>query len=245
MVVADDRQQIVRRAERPGDLLADQDVLAHQGALLLIEGPLLLEDVVGNADLPDVVDDPAPEQVVEHLFLEPDRLAQAPGAHPHPLGVGFRQAVLRLDSSGQREDRPLRVVEAVVEVLHPQQRADPGDQLDPLDRLDDEVVRTNLQAADAVGDLAESGDHDDRQQLALRRLLQALADLVAVHPRHHHVQQHQVRRFLVDLLQRFDAVGGSDDAAVDVRQAAFDQLQVQRVVVDDQHHRLSPGLSHG
>ena len=64
--------------------------------------------------------------------------------------------------------------------------------------------------------------------------LQHAADLEAAELGHHDVQQEQVRLELGHLLQRFVAVVGRGDFAIDLGQVGLQQLDVGLVVVGDQ-----------
>src|SRR5207245_384202 len=163
VVVADDRQQAGARAQWRDDGLTDDRVLAHRCELVGVKWSRLEQDRVGDTDLADVVDEPAAVKRVQ---------VRRPKAHPasdlarrfgHPLGMGFGERVFRLYSSGQREDDLFGTVERVVHALQAQRRADPGDKLDPVDRLGHVVVRAGLQCAPPVGRAIEGGDHHDRQ----------------------------------------------------------------------------------
>lgn len=76
------------------------------------------------------------------------------------------------------------------------------------------------------------GDGDDDERLRGH----ASYDLEAVHPRHLHVEKHDLRRLFVDDAQRFFAAGGfADDRQVLRRvQKPADPLPRQRLVVNDQ-----------
>ena len=63
--------------------------------------------------------------------------------------------------------------------------------------------------------------------------LEALADLVAVHGRHHDVEQDKVRVFSGPEIQCLAAVGGTDDVALRA-QDGLDEIDVETLVVDHQ-----------
>ncbi len=81
--------------------------------------------------------------------------------------------------------------------------AQPGDQFLRLERLDDVVVRTGFQSQHHVDRVALRGQHHDRHD-GLGS--DGLADVDAVHPRQHQVQQHQIGFELPQGRQRFGAV---------------------------------------
>ena len=63
--MADDRKQVGGRAQGPRDALAELGVALHLALLLSRQETGLLEDGVGDADLPDVVDHAAAQQRVQ------------------------------------------------------------------------------------------------------------------------------------------------------------------------------------
>ena len=76
---ADDRAQRGEKRHRRQDALADHRVLAHDGELLGGEGPGLLQDVAGNPDLPDVVQQGAVLQEAALLTLQAEAFADLHG----------------------------------------------------------------------------------------------------------------------------------------------------------------------
>src|SRR4029077_1231730 len=104
VVVPDDRQEDGRRVERSDDALADLNVRLHLRHLARVERSGLVEDGVGYADLPDVVDDSAAVEHVQSRVRQPELLAEEPSRLPHPLRMALGERVLGLDRRGQRED---------------------------------------------------------------------------------------------------------------------------------------------
>ena len=102
-------------------------------------------------------------------------------AHPLlELAVPLRQlGLLRLDR--------------VVVALDAQQRAHPGQQLGPVERLRDEVVRARLDRRALLEVLARR-DHDERQEPRPLVGADAPADLEAVELGHDDVEQDEVDR---------------------------------------------------
>ena len=72
----------------------------------------------------------------------------------------------------------------------PQQCPQAREQLLQGEGLHHVVVGARVQAGDAVAHSIARGEHEDGRGIADRA--QAAADLDAVHPRHHHVEQHRV-----------------------------------------------------
>ena len=239
MVVADDGQQVGARAQRTHDALADGRVRAHDANLVTGQRARFQQDRVGDADLADVMDDPAAVEGVERALWQPQLHADMARSLGHAMRVLLGVLVLRLDSRGQREDHLLGAVERVVHGLQPQSRAHARNQLDPVDRLAHEVVGAGLQRQDPVVRVVERGQHHDRQKPSSGPGLDAPADLVAVHARHLHVEQDQVGRLPVDGGKRGKAVLGRPQPAVKIRKEGLDERPVDLAVVDDEHERRS------
>jgi hypothetical protein len=74
-----------------------------------------------------------------------------------------------------------------------------------IERLRHVVVGADLETGDAIGVVSARRQHDDRQ---IVRRANAPAHLEAVHPRQHHVEQHdvEVARGLAELRERGAAV---------------------------------------
>ncbi|MCY1539909.1 hypothetical protein D9M68_755190 [compost metagenome] len=85
---------------------------------------------------------------------------------------------------GQRAE--LQALRRFVRLAVPaQQRPDPRQQHARLDRLDDVIVRARFQAQDLVQVVVAGGEHQDGRR---RKGAQVPADLQAVTPRQHQVQ---------------------------------------------------------
>lgn len=74
--------------------------------------------------------------------------------------------------------------------------ADPGDEHGRLDRLGDEVGGAFADAALLLLGVVHGGDENHRDVAGGRVVLQFGENLVAVHLRHHHVEQDEVGRWL-------------------------------------------------
>jgi hypothetical protein len=148
------------------------------------------------------------------------------------LGHLLRDATLQIPVQGGQI--LCLTVHGVVETLDAQQRLHPGHELLLVHRLRKEVIRAGLQTLDTLVMGIERRDHDHRQNLRLVPGTDRSAYLVAVHLRHHHVEQHEVGRAGVDLLQRLAArARGGDFVPLDAQRIG-QQFRVQRLVIDDQ-----------
>ena len=136
----------------------------------------------------------------------------------------------------------LRVVEArsrelVGQQLQPDQALHARHQLQVVDRLGQEIVGAGLEAADAVGNLVERGDHDDWDVRGRRIAFQPPADLEAVHVGHHHVEQHDIDLAVLAGLDGVGPVGRSQHLEIFGKQPNLEQPHIGRNVVDDEDAR--------
>ena len=105
-------------------------------------------------------------------------------------------------------------------------RADAGEQLLGLEGLGDVIDRAELERAHLLEGIGERGEKDHRDVARRLRLLQALADRVAVHARHHHVEQDEIRpRFRGDD-DRLLAARGGDGLVAGGAELLLDEIDV-------------------
>ena len=115
-----------------------------------------------------------------------------------------------------------------------QMGAHPGLQDRRRDRLDDIVDRAELQAAGLVLGLTHRRDEDHRDAGGDRVGLEPPTDLVTIHPRHHDIEQDQVRRMGRDhRLQGLLATARDHQAVIGLQQPR-DDIDVGGLVIDDQ-----------
>ncbi len=123
-------------------------------------------------------------------------------------------------------------------VADAEEAAHPQEQLAPVDRLVEEVVRARLQPAVAVLLFSEGGHHQDRKERLGRRRLDRPAGGEAVLVGHHHVEQDQVDGGALYDLQRLRSRAGLDHFPVRAQEAAQEGA-VPRLVVDHQYDAAS------
>jgi hypothetical protein len=121
-----------------------------------------------------------------------------------------------------------------VERFYAQQRAYARDQLGLIDRFRQEVVGARLDALDSLLVRVERGHQYHRKDTGARVLPDAPADLVAIHARHHHVQEHEIGLPFLDALQGLGAGGGSRHLVALRGQKIREKLDVERRVIDDE-----------
>src|SRR5690606_22094989 len=132
--------------------------------------------------------------------------------------------------------------ESVAGTGDPQQVVHVSHQVQFLVRLAQVPLDADFESALAMLLAGTRGDHHDRHVAEARIGAHRGRQLVAVHPRHLDVQQHQVGHPLFQALQRLDAVArGHHLEVVAFQHAAGDLAHGQRVV-DHHHQRDVAGL---
>jgi hypothetical protein len=221
-------------------------VLVHDLPFLGIELARLEQDGIGDADLADVVHRRRVEDDAGRFVAQPVGEGNQAGVMAHAQDVvaglvvlefgGPAKAADDLLAGGQQFqrallDHALQFARLVVEGevgAHP--RLDDG----RADRFGDVVDGAGLQAALFVFGAAHRGDEDDRDASPIRIGFETPADFQTADPRHHDVEQDQVGRFVgIDDLQRLFAGGGHPDP-VFVAKHFREQVDVFRIVVDNQ-----------
>jgi len=104
-----------------------------------------------------------------------------------------------------------------------------------VDRLGKEVVGARLEAAHPVLRLIERRYHDHRDVQGGRIGLDPAADLDAIHPRHHHVEQHDVRFDALDAFERVQSVHRGRHLEIFGHELRLEQANIGQNVVDNQH----------
>src|SRR5262249_33120252 len=87
------------------------------------------------------------------------------------------------------------------------------------------------------------GKHQDRHQLV--DLPDRLASLIAAHPRHHHVENHDVDRlrFVLEMRERGRSIAGQNDVVALLLEIELQSLRERILIFDDQysHNSALPG----
>ena len=189
-----------------------------------VVAPDLLEEALARHDDPLVA-----HQVLEQLELALGELDLALTAG-HLVRVRVQGQV----GDGQRR-RPAWRAAA-------QQRAQPREQLLTLERLDEVVVGTGVQALDAGLQRVAGGEHEDRHVVGRA---QPAGHLDAVELGQPEVEDDEVGVERRRLAQRRLAVGGDAHLVALQAQRALEDLGDLLVVLDDEHAWVAAGRVHG
>src|SRR3954470_13546866 len=180
-----------------------------------VVAPHLVEQLLARDD----------EALVAHQVLE--QLELALGELDLPVGAAH---LVRIGVEGQ--------------VAHPQrrhaagrpaaqQRAQAGEQLLALERLDEVVVRADVQALHTRIERVARGQHEDRRVVVV--FAQPPGDVDAVEAGQPEVEHDQIGQEGMDVLERLDAVAGELDLIALQAQRALQHLRDVLVVLDDEH----------
>ena len=107
-----------------------------------------------------------------------------------------------------------------------------------VQRFGQKIVGAGFHGLDGGFDRAMGGHDDHRKVFGLLDGGEPLEDLKAAEPRHVQIEEHEVRRFLLDLLERLDAVTGDDGAIVGGLETILQHRGNVRIVVDDENFRF-------
>ncbi len=233
MVVADGGGQDRRRPEGAGDLGTQDGVLLDLGEFVGHQRPAPSEQLLREANLPDVVKE---TRVVRHflvLGVEADQAGDRLGRDRH-LVVEGRFGPGRVLPLDQLAQAGLGGVHLAPQLAQPQQRAHPDLQVAHRDGLDDQVVGARLHYLGPFRPGVEAGHHQHRDIPGGRVGLQSPAGLVPVHSRHLHVHQDQVRLETLRRRQCFGAVGGTLGPEAQGREHAPHGIAAGAVIVHDE-----------
>ena len=128
----------------------------------------------------------------------------------------------------------------IVQLLALQAGPYAGAQQGRVEGLGQVILGPQLDAAYDTVDFVDGGNHDDGDvPQALARLHRG-QHLVAVHVRHHDVEQHEIERLELEKLKRLPAVGGGGDVQITLTgEAAAQRESIVLDVVDNKQ----PGVA--
>ena len=105
VVVADDRQLRGQLGDRGDDLRTEHRVAVHDRPLILGQPVRLEQNVIRDADLPDVVEQAAPLQGLHLRLVAAHDVPDVARDHHHPTAVHARRWIALVDGLSQRPDR--------------------------------------------------------------------------------------------------------------------------------------------
>jgi hypothetical protein len=155
------------------------------------------------------------------------QLREAVAVLPGPLVSG-------LDGPGDGEQHLLCVVQILGEPPEVDEVAHPNLEFDEVERLREKVRRADLQPTEPRLSRVQTGEEHHRQQARLLVRLETPADLVAVDPRHHHVEQDDVGLTLAREVEAGLPVERLPHLETERVQRLPHRLQALGLVVDDQ-----------
>jgi hypothetical protein len=127
-----------------------------------------------------------------------------------------------------------------------ERRHDAGAQQRCIERLEKEILGTELDAACHRLELVKGRNDDDRRVADLTALPERLQHLKSVHIRHHDVEQDEIETALVERLQRISAARSLLDLGeTELLQPAREKVTVVRDVVNNEngHVTIELGLA--
>ena len=131
-----------------------------------------------------------------------------------------------------------RFLLAIARALFLQAGADARFEQSRLERLGQVILRAHPDAAHDRVQLAQSRNHDDRNVAQGFIGLEALEHFVAIHFRHHDVEQHEVEGVRAQHFQRLSPVFGGGDRVALTLQPAREHVAVGFDVIHDEHESL-------
>lgn len=103
-----------------------------------------------------------------------------------------------------------------------------------IERLGQIIFGSAFNAPHDALQFVQSRNHDDRDVARLRVFLQTLQHFVAIHMRHHNVEQHDIERPRRDHFQSLATIFGALNTMPLALQAARQQIAIGFVVIDNQ-----------
>ena len=175
--------------------------------------------------------------VVDHLQIPRHALGLAGVVHQHVAGEEHAaQRILQIVR--YQVDQLLALArdafETVAGQLEADMRVDASQQFLGDEGLGDVIDGAGVEGAQQQFAILHRGEEDHRHRCQRGVAAELLQQLEAVHPRHHHVQQHEVRRLAFRELQRLRAAGGRQYLVAVPLQQGADDAQVRRLIVDDE-----------
>ena len=118
--------------------------------------------------------------------------------------------------------------------LQPGERANARDERNLVDRFRQEIVGSGFESFHPITRLIERRHQDDRDMRGRGIVLETAADVEAIHPRHHDVEQNHIERRTSTDLQGLEPVARRTDLEIFSGETRFQQSHVGKNVVHDQ-----------
>jgi len=201
-MMTDDQTHRIERSHRAAQLVADRRVALHQLVFLPRQLSLLQQHAIRDRDLADVVQERAAMQRVEIGLIQPQLTAECGRVVGEPLAMSLGARVARLDDAPEREEERFGRLEIVGEPLEPHQRSHARLQLLRVDRLVEEIIGAGVETGEARLPLLCAADQHHRREARVGAGLEFGADIEPGDPRHHHVEQHEIRTLVTDDVER-------------------------------------------
>ena len=109
-----------------------------------------------------------------------------------------------------------------------------------IERLDHKIHGPHLESLGLGGIVLLGGDEDYRDMARLRVRLEPAVHLESIQARHDQIQQNQVGHDSPGIFQGLPVIAVTDGFTFIAFQDAHQQLDLQRVVVDDEYFRFAP-----
>ena len=175
-----------------------------------------------DADHADVVQHRPFDDGLFFVARHAELVAQLRGVVGDALHVPERVRALVLQRAREREDDVLAGVELLAQIANLDQRSDAAAQLFAIDRLVEEIVRAAFERLDLVLGRRERGEHQDRNRSPAGLAFDVVAGFVAVHVRHHHVEDDDRRIVLRIRLESLAAVARENDVVAPAGKVFFE-----------------------
>ncbi len=244
------------------DFGAHRGMALHDLPLSRIEAGRLEQDMVGDPYFADIMQRTRVKDQFDGFLVAIHGGRHAPAVVAHPLDVHSRIVVAVLRRARQPvDDLELRLphcpgafpdlrIEDLVLILQGLHRAfqgkvgpDPGLHFHDLKGFCDVIDRTESETLGFVANLAHCGNEDHGNGLGGAVGFQPGTNLIAVHPRHHDIEQDKVRGIAFDLVQCSRAAGSHADFVV-VAQRRHDDVQVDLGIIDEENPTIGKIMLH-
>ncbi len=225
------------RATRSGpQMLAPISGMAAQATPLLVGERLhLVQQLDGDGDLADVVQQRAVRDALQLGSPQAHERAQAGRPIGHVPAVVLEVTVLGLDRIGQGDHDRMCLLHAPWPSVAPQGPTDPGQQLQGMTGLEDDVVGAGVEGAHPMVERGPLGQRQHGQRRGPVVRAQATEQLEGVHTRQAEGQDQQVGLVFVDRVEAVLAIGDSVDAIPGPRKDLRQLVTNDRVILDDCH----------